>query len=63
MPPEAASIFPASPGVGTRQISYMPQGMEMTEAKNIDVYASGTGLVGTLLIEGYYRPIGARTSL
>ena len=61
--PVVAAIFPSSPGIGTRQISYMPQGMEMTEAKNIDVYASGTGLVGTLLIEGYYRPIGTRTSL
>lgn len=61
--PVNAAIFPASPGVGTRQVSYEPQGMEMTEAKNIDVYASGAGLAGTLLVEGYYLPISPRTSL
>ena len=58
--PLNAAIFPASPGVGTRQISYEPQGMEMTEGKNIDLAAGGTGLAGTLLIEGYYLPVSAR---
>ena len=58
--PVVAAIFPASPGVGTFQVSYLPQGMEMTEGKNIDVVAGGTGLVGTLLIEGYYLPVSAR---
>ena len=60
--PIVATVFPSAPGVGTRQISYEPQGMEMTENKNIDLYASGAGLAGTLLIEGYYLPISARLS-
>jgi hypothetical protein len=59
--PLNAAVFPASPGVGTRQVIYEPIGMQMTVSKNIDVAASGTGLAGTLVVEGYYAPIGPFT--
>lgn len=61
--PVVAGVFGASPGVGTKQISFEPQGIEMTQDKNLDLAASGAGLAGTLLVEGYYLPLGARTSL
>ena len=61
--PLIAAVFPASPGINTRFVSYEPQGMEMTFEKNIDLAASGTGLAGTLVIDGYYLPLGPRTSL
>jgi hypothetical protein len=61
--PVALAIFPSNPGVGTHQVSFEPQGIEATFEKNIDLAASGAGLAGTLLFEGYYLPVGARTSL
>lgn len=60
--PLVAASFPSSPGVGTRQIDYGDEGMMMTEAKNIDIAASGAGLVGTLIITGYYLPTATRTT-
>ena len=62
-PVRNATVFPASPGVGTRQISYEPQGLEMNAGQSIDVAASGAGNAGTLIVEGYYLPLGPRTSL
>jgi len=62
-PIRSAAVFPASPGVGTRQISYEPQGLEMNFEKSLDVAASGAGNAGTLVVEGYYLPLGPRTSL
>lgn len=59
--PLNAAVFPASPGVGTRQIDYGEEGMLMTTGKNIDIAASGTGLAGTLVISGYYLPVGPLT--
>lgn len=60
--PLNAAVFPSSPGVGTRQIDYMPFGMQMTTSKNIDISATGgAGLAGTLVIEGYYYPVGPFT--
>jgi hypothetical protein len=61
--PLVATVFPASPGVGTRFVSYEPQGMEMTFEKNVDISGTGAGLAGTLLIEGYYLPLGPRVAL
>lgn len=61
--PRVAAVFPSSPGVGTHQIAYEEQGLEMNLGKNIDVAASGAGNAGTLVIEGYYLPLGSRTSL
>jgi hypothetical protein len=59
--PLNAAIFPASPDVKTYQVDYGDEGMMMTLSKNIDIAASGTGLVGTLIISGYYLPIGPFT--
>jgi hypothetical protein len=59
--PLIAAIFPSDPGIGTRAVDYWPLGMQMTTSKNIDIAASGTGLVGTLVITGYYAPIGPFT--
>ena len=62
--PLNAAIFPASPGVGTRQVAYEESGFPLTEGKSVDIAASGTGLAGTLYIEGYYWPTAKnRTSL
>lgn len=59
--PINAAIFPASPGVGTRQVQYEEMGLQLTTSKNVDLAASGTGLAGTLVIEGYYYPEGPFT--
>lgn len=56
--PVVAGVFASNPGVGTHQISFEPQGIEMTEGKNVDLVASAAGLAGTLLVEGYYVPVG-----
>ena len=61
--PIVAAVFPANPGVGTRQIAYEEQGLEFGTGKNLDVAASGAGNAGTLVVEGYYLPLGTRTSL
>jgi hypothetical protein len=59
--PLNAAIFPSAPGIGTRAVDYWPLGMQMTTGKNIDLVASGTGLAGTLVITGYYFPVGPFT--
>jgi hypothetical protein len=60
--PLNAAVFPSSPGIGTRQVTYEPFGMAMTEGKSIDISATGgAGLAGTLIVEGYYFPVGPFT--
>ena len=57
--PLNAAIFPSSPGVGTRQVDYGDEGMMMTLSKQIDISVTGgAGLAGTLIISGYYLPVG-----
>jgi len=60
--PLNAAIFPSSPGIGTRQIAYEEMGMQLTTGKNVDIsQTGGAGLAGTLVIEGYYFPVGPFT--
>jgi hypothetical protein len=59
--PLVAASFKSSPGVGTFYVDYGDEGMMMTEGKQIDIAASGAGLVGTLVISGYYLPTGTFT--
>lgn len=59
--PLVAAAFPASPGIGSRQVEYGAMGMQMGTGKQIDIAASGAGLVGTVVIEGYYYPVGPLT--
>lgn len=59
--PLVAASFKSSPGLGTWQVDYGDEGMMMTVSAQIDIAASGAGLVGTLIISGYYLPVGPFT--
>lgn len=54
-------IIPASVAVGTYHAEFGPAGIAATVSENVDITASAAGYAGTLVVQGFYEPIGPFT--